>query len=98
MTLTMSCRSVLQLGTNRLRLRQGQWAFRARPPEATQVVLRLPADKNQPAADSELYCMFTSESSSGVLRQIKIMYELKEGNPRDWVYGPCWTSLGNGSG
>jgi hypothetical protein len=35
--------------------------------------------------------MFTSESSSSVPRQFRIIYELKEGNPRDSVYGPCWT-------
>jgi hypothetical protein len=41
-----------------------------------------------------MYCTFTSESSSGMLRQIKIIYELKKGNPRDSVYGPYWTRLG----
>jgi hypothetical protein len=60
-------------------------------------VLPLQADKNQPAADSELHRMFTSESSSGVLRQIKIVYFLEEGNPRDSVYDPYWTGMGKGS-
>jgi hypothetical protein len=37
-------------------------------------------------------------SSSGELRRIKIIYELKKGDPRDSVYGPYWTRLGKGSG
>jgi hypothetical protein len=47
--------------------------------------------------DSELHSMFTSESSSGVLRQIKIVYFLDEGNLRDSVYDPYWTGMGKGS-
>jgi hypothetical protein len=31
-----------------------------------------------------------------MLRQIKVIYELKKGNPRDFVYGPYWTRLGKG--
>jgi hypothetical protein len=30
--------------------------------------------------------------------QIKIIYELKKGNPRDSVYGLYWIRLGKGSG
>jgi hypothetical protein len=43
-------------------------------------------------------CMFTSESSSCVLRQIKTIFELTEGNPRNSVYDLNWTRLGKGSG
>jgi hypothetical protein len=45
-----------------------------------------------------MYCTFASELFSGVLRQIKITYELKQGNPRASVYGLYWTRLGTGSG
>jgi hypothetical protein len=38
------------------------------------------------------------QSSSGVLRQIKIIYELEKGIPRDAVFGPHWTRLGKSSG
>jgi hypothetical protein len=44
------------------------------------------------------YCMFTAESSSVELRPITMIYELKQRNPRDSVYGLYWTRLGKVSG
>jgi hypothetical protein len=35
------------------------------------------------AFDSHMHCMFISESSDGMLQQIKIIYVREEENPRD---------------
>jgi hypothetical protein len=45
-----------------------------------------------------LYVYIRVTQRCGALRQIKIIYELKKGNPRDSVDGPYWTWLGKGSG
>jgi hypothetical protein len=85
---TVPSRSVSLVSNERAKRVDNIYLYRAVP---SGQICRLSCDQHNK------YCMFTSEASSGVLRQIEIVYELVERNPRDSVYGPYWTRLGKGA-